>query len=51
MTKTSDTGARTAGAAAIRTFVLVEGDSDAAAVRALADRIGLDLDLHRCQVC
>ena len=51
MTKTSDIGARTAGAAAIRTFVLVEGDSDAAAVRALADRIGLDLDLHRCQVC
>ena len=31
-------------------MVLVEGDSDAAAVHALAGRIGLDLDLHRIQV-
>ena len=31
--------------------VLVEGDSDAAAVRALADRLGVDLDLHRVEVC
>ena len=35
----------------IRTLVLVEGDSDAAAVRALAGRIGCDLGLHQIQVC
>jgi len=35
----------------IRTLVLVEGDSDAAAVRALAHLIGCDLGLHQVQVC
>jgi len=40
-----------ATATTIRALVLVEGDSDAAAVRALADRVGLDLDLHRVEVC
>ena len=35
----------------MNSLVLVEGDSDAAAVRALADRIGVDLDLHRVEVC
>src|SRR4029453_3708633 len=35
----------------VRTLVLVEGDSDAGAVRALADRLGYDLDSHRTQVC
>jgi len=34
-----------------RTLVLVEGESDAAAVRALADLIGCDLELHHVQVC
>ena len=34
-----------------RTLVLVEGDSDAAAVRALADLIGCDLDLNNIQIC
>ena len=34
----------------IRTLVLVEGDSDAAAVRALADLIGCDLGLHHIQI-
>ena len=34
----------------IRTLVLVEGDSDAGAVRALADRVGCDLDLHHIQI-
>ena len=34
----------------IRTLVLVEGDSDAAAVRALACRIGCDLGLHHIQI-
>lgn len=38
-------------ATAIPTLVLVEGDSDAAAVRALAVLIGLDLDAHDIQVC
>ncbi|MED5622404.1 TOPRIM nucleotidyl transferase/hydrolase domain-containing protein [Ideonella sp. BN130291] len=32
------------------TLVLVEGDSDAGAVRALAALIGCDLDMHRIQV-
>jgi hypothetical protein len=40
-----------ATATTIRALVLVEGDSDAAAVRALADRLGVDLDLHRVEVC
>ena len=35
----------------LNSLVLVEGDSDAAAVRALADRLGVDLDLHRVEVC
>jgi len=39
-----------ATATTIRTLVLVEGDSDAAAVRALADLIGCDLDLHHIQI-
>lgn len=34
----------------IRTLVLVEGDSDAGAVRALADLVGCDLDLHHIQI-
>jgi hypothetical protein len=34
----------------IRTLVLVEGDSDAAAVRALADLIDCDLDSHRVRI-
>jgi hypothetical protein len=34
----------------IRTLVLVEGDSDAAAVRALAELIGCDLALHHIQI-
>lgn len=34
----------------IRLFVLVEGDSDANAVRALADLLGCDLRLHHIQV-
>lgn len=37
-------------ATAIRTLVLVEGESDAAAVRALAGRIGCDLDLHQIRI-
>jgi hypothetical protein len=37
-------------ATTIRTLVLVEGDSDAAAVRALADLIGCDLGLHHIQI-
>jgi hypothetical protein len=49
--RTPDIGARMAGAATIRTLVLVEGDSDAAAVRALADLLGVDLDRQRCQIC
>src|SRR5689334_12435080 len=44
----SDTGMATA--TTIRTLVLVEGDSDAAAVRALADLIGCDLGLHHIQI-
>jgi hypothetical protein len=39
-----------ATATTIRTLVLVEGDSDAAAVRALAGRIGCDLGLHHIQI-
>jgi hypothetical protein len=39
-----------ATATTIRTLVLVEGESDAAAVRALAGRIGCDLALHHIQV-
>ncbi len=39
-----------ASSTTIRTLVLVEGDSDAAAVRALADRIGCDLELHHIQI-
>jgi hypothetical protein len=35
----------------ISTLVLVEGDSDAAAVRALAELCGCDLGLHRIDVC
>ena len=35
---------------AIRALVLVEGDSDAGAVRALADLIGCDLGLHHIQI-
>ena len=35
----------------IRLLVLVEGDSDANAVRALADLIGCDLRLHHIQIC
>jgi hypothetical protein len=34
----------------IRTLVLVEGDSDAAAIRALADLIGCDLGLHHIRI-
>lgn len=34
----------------IRTVVLVEGESDVGAVRALADLIGCDLDVHHIQV-
>ena len=34
----------------IRTLVLVEGDSDAAAVRAIADLLGCDLDSHHIRV-
>jgi len=34
----------------VRTLVLVEGDSDAGAVRALADLLGCDLDLHHIQI-
>lgn len=37
--------------AEIRTLVLVEGDSDAAAVRALAVILGCDLSLHHTQIC
>jgi hypothetical protein len=33
------------------TLVLVEGDSDAAAVRALAELVRFDLGLHQFQVC
>jgi hypothetical protein len=40
-----------ASAATIRTLVLVEGDSDAAAVRALADLVRFDLGLHHVQIC
>lgn len=39
-----------ATATTIRTLVLVEGESDAAAVRALADLIGCDLGLHHIQI-
>jgi GNAT superfamily N-acetyltransferase len=35
----------------IRTLVLVEGDSDAAAVRALADRAAFDLAHHGVRIC
>jgi hypothetical protein len=35
----------------IRTFVLVEGESDAAAVRALAQLVGCDLGRHGIQIC
>ena len=35
----------------IRTLVLVEGESDAAAVRALAHLIGCDLGQHHIQIC
>src|SRR4029453_10190875 len=34
----------------IRTLVLVEGDSDAGAVRALADLIGCDLASHHIEI-
>ncbi len=34
----------------IRMLVLVEGDSDAAAVRALAERVGCDLGSHRIRI-
>jgi hypothetical protein len=34
----------------VRMFVLVEGDSDAGAVRAVAGLLGCDLDLHRIQI-
>jgi OLD-like protein len=44
------TDARMATATTIRTLVLVEGASDAAAVRALADLIGCDLDLHHIEI-
>ena len=47
---TSSIGARMASPTTIRTLVLVEGDSDAAAVRALADLVRFDLDLHHVQV-
>src|SRR5688572_4188422 len=40
-----------ATAPTIRTLVLVEGDSDAAAIRALADLIGCDLGLNHIQIC
>jgi uncharacterized protein involved in type VI secretion and phage assembly len=39
-----------AAATTIRALVLVEGDSDVAAVRALADRIDCDLGLHHIQI-
>jgi len=39
-----------ATATTTRTLVLVEGDSDAVAVRALADLTGCDLGLHRIQI-
>jgi len=35
----------------IRLLVLVEGDSDANAVRALADLLGCDLSLHHIRIC
>jgi hypothetical protein len=34
----------------VRTLVLVEGNSDASAVRALAELLGCDLDLHHIQI-
>ena len=40
-----------ASAATLPALVLVEGDSDAAAVRALADLFGFDLGLHHVQIC
>ena len=39
-----------ATAATIRTLVLVEGESDAAAIRALADLIACDLDLNHIHI-
>jgi hypothetical protein len=42
--------ADTSAGTARRTLVLVEGDSDAGAVRALADLIGCDLDAHQIEV-
>jgi hypothetical protein len=44
------TDARMGTTTTIRTLVLVEGDSDAGAVRALADLVGCDLDLHHIQI-
>ena len=40
-----------ASATTLPTLVLVEGDSDAAAVRALADLVRFDLGLHQFQIC
>jgi hypothetical protein len=40
-----------ATAPTIDTLVLVEGESDAAAVRALSDLIGCDLGLRRIRIC
>ena len=40
-----------ASATTVPTLVLVEGDSDAAAVRALADLVRFDLGLHHVQIC
>ena len=40
-----------ASATTLPTLVLVEGESDAAAVRALADLVRFDLGLHQVQIC
>jgi len=50
MGATFPTDTRMATATKIRTLVLVEGDSDAAAVRALANLIDCDLGLHHIQI-
>jgi hypothetical protein len=44
------TDARMGSPTTIRTLVLVEGESDAGAVRALADLIGCNLGLHHIQI-
>ena len=47
---TSSGGACMGTTRTVRTLVLVEGNSDAAAVRALAGLLGCDLDLHHIQI-